>query len=783
MAALENEIFKMKINSLVLLTFLLIGFQSFAQSGKIRGFVFEKSTDQPVPFANVALQGTKLGAVANDDGYFVINSVKAGTYKLTVSFLGYETSTLDVTVKAGQIVTEKIFLDQASEVLEDVVVSAERQERDTKVLTGVVSLDTKEIQQFSVGGDADIIKAIQVLPGVVTTGDQGGQVYIRGGAPIQNLILLDGMIVYNPFHSIGFFSVFDVDIIQSADVHSAGFAAEFGSRNSAVMDIQTRDPNRRRFSGKLSSSTYTSKLLLETPLGKKNKNGQAATSVLVSAKTSYLDQTSSIFYPYVETEFGELPFSFTDVYAKLTTQSENGSKFNLFGFSFDDAVVFGGNNSIDWSSIGGGGDFTVVPPSSTVLISGDFSYSRYDIASIEGGRSANTSSITGFNGGLDFTYFLRENDELKYGLEAIGYATDLTLGTETGGSVNEAENTTELGTYFQYKLKANRFIIQPGLRLHYYGSQSELSVEPRFGIKYNLNDFIRLKASGGWFSQNLIAANSDRDVVNLFYGFVSGPSDLPDEFRGEEITSRLQKARHAIAGVEIEVTPKLTLNIEGYVKDFNQLTNVNRNKIYEDTEANSDQPEILRSDYIVERGLARGLDFLAKYQDKKFYLWLTYSLSKVTRDDGIQEYFPHFDRRHNLNFVGTYTFGKKRNWELSTRYNFGSGFPFTPTQAYYSQKPFTTTNGSPNIAYDYTTENGEAETLFGDLNTNRLPNYHRVDVSLRRTFSFNDYQTLEVSAGATNLLNYENIFYFDREAIKRVDQLPIMPSLSLSLTF
>jgi hypothetical protein len=219
------------------------------------------------------------------------------------------------------------------------------------------------------------------------------------------------------------------------------------------------------------------------------------------------------------------------------------------------------------------------------------------------------------------------------------------------------------------------------------------------------------------------------------------------------------------------------------VKDFNQLTNVNRNKIYEDTEANSDQPEILRSDYIVERGLARGLDFLAKYQDKKFYLWLTYSLSKVTRDDGIQEYFPHFDRRHNLNFVGTYTFGKKRNWELSTRYNFGSGFPFTPTQAYYSQKPFTTTNGSPNIAYDYTTENGEAETLFGDLNTNRLPNYHRVDVSLRRTFSFNDYQTLEVSAGATNLLNYENIFYFDREAIKRVDQLPIMPSLSLSLTF
>lgn len=775
----------MKKDSLyLLLTFLILfGFDTIAQDGKVRGFVYEKSNDQPVPFCNAFLEGTKLGAVANKDGYFVINGVPAGTYNLKVSFVGYEDYIVSVRVKKGQIVTEQVFLAEASEILDDVVVSAERQIRDNKVLTGVVSLGAKEIQQFSVGGDPDIIKAIQVLPGVVTTGDQGGQVYIRGGAPIQNLILLDGMIIYNPFHSIGFFSVFDVDIVQSAEVHSAGFAAEYGSRNSAVMDIQTRDPNRRRFTGKVSSSTYTSKLLLESPLGIKNENGLSATSVLVSAKTSYLDQTSSIFYPYVETEYGELPFSFTDIYSKLTAQSNNGSKLNLFGFSFEDAVRFGGNNSIEWSSLGGGADFTVVPPSSTVLISGDFSYSLYDISSIQSGGTPNRSSINGFNGGLDFTYFLRENDEFKYGLEAIGYATSFELATETGGTVEQAENTTELGTYFQYKIKAERFIIQPGIRLHYYGSQSDLSVEPRFGIKYNINEFLRIKASGGWFSQNLIAANSDRDVVNLFYGFLSGPSDLPDEFRGEEITSNLQKARHAIVGFEIEATSKLSLNIEGYVKDFNQLTNINRNKIYENNAANRNQPEILRSDYIVERGLARGLDFLAKYHDKNLYLWFTYSLSKVTRDDGITEYFPHFDRRHNLNFVGTYSFGKKKTWELSTRYNFGSGFPFTPTQAYYSQKPFTTNNGELDVAYDYTTENGDFQTLYGDLNSSRLPNYHRVDISLRKVFNINDYQKFEATVGATNILDYDNIFYFDRESFSRVNQLPIMPTMSLSYTF
>ena len=776
---------KNKYISVIILFLIACGGNLLAQSGKIRGFIMDKANDQPIAFANAVVQKTspKLGAVSNDDGYFVINNVPAGKYTLTISSLGYVTANISVTVKTGQISTQKVHLEEETEVLDDVLITADRQKRETKVLTGVVTLDAKDIQQFSVGGDPDIIKAIQVLPGVVTTGDQGGQVYIRGGAPIQNLILLDGMIVYNPFHSIGFFSVFDVDIVRSADVYSGGFAAEYGSRNSAVMDIKTRDPNRKKFAGKVSSSTYTSKVLLEAPLGAKNESGFASTSVLVSGKTSYLDRTSSIFYPYVETEFGELPFSFNDLYAKLTSQSENGSKFNVFGFSFDDAVRFAGNNSIDWSSLGAGADFTVVPPSSSVLISGDFSYSQYTISSIENGGTPNMSGINGFNGGLDFTYFLRENDELKYGLEAIGYATDFELATETGGIISQQENTTELGTYFQYKYKGKRLILQPGLRIHYYGSQSELSWEPRFGIKYNINDYLRVKASGGLYSQNLIAANSDRDVVNLFYGFLSGPSDIPETFRGEAVDSRLQKARHLIAGFEIELSSKTTVNIEGYVKDFNQLTNLNRNKIYEDTQANADKPEILKSDYIIERGLARGLDFLVKYQDKDLYLWLTYSIGKITRDDGIREYSTHFDRRHNLNFVGTYIFGKKRSWELSTRYNFGSGFPFTPTQAYYNQQPFTTNNGNVNIAYDYTVENGQFATLYGDLNTKRLPNYHRVDVSVKKEFAFGDYQKLEVSGGATNILNYDNIFFFDREDIKRVNQLPIMPTMSISYSF
>lgn len=514
----------------------------------------------------------------------------------------------------------------------------------------------------------------------------------------------------------------------------------------------------------------------------KNERGQSPASFLVSAKTSYLEQSSQIFYPYVETEYDGLPFNFTDIYGKFSTQADNGSKLNLFGFSFDDGVSFAGDNSVNWNSLGAGFDFTAVPASSSVLIDGGASYSVYDITAITDGSSASTSSISGFNGGLDFTYFLRDNDQFKYGLEAIAYRTELKIPAGDLLPKNEEiQNTTELGAYMTYKYSGNRLLLEPGLRLHYYNSQSEVSVEPRLGIKYTLTDWLRLKASGGLYSQNLVAANSDRDVVNLFYGFLSGPEDKPDEFRGEEITTDLQKAKHVVAGVEIEVSNEITINIEGYIKDFDQITNVNRNQIYPSND-DPDIEDIYETKYIVEQGFAKGIDFLAKYRTKKLYIWVAYSLSEVTRDDGLQEYHPYFDRRHNLNLVGNYTFGKDKSWELSARYNFGSGFPFTPTQGYYQQLGFTDDLGNADPSADITA-NGELGTLYGDLNTNRLPSYHRVDISLKKTYTFENDDVMEISAGATNILDYDNIFYYDREDAKRVNQLPIMPTVSVSYSF
>ena len=753
-----------------------------AQPQMLRGFVYEKSNGAPIPYANIVVEGEDRGTITNLDGYFQLSDLPVGEVQVKVSFLGYETVSETVRIYINKPNTIKVYLDEGSQMLNTVDLNIERAEKKVKVNTAVVNLNPKAIETFSAGGDPDLMKAISVLPGVVTTGDQGGQLYIRGGAPIQNLVLLDGMIIYNPFHSIGFFSVFDTDVLQSAKVYTAGFGAEYGSRNSSVMDIRTRDGNRSETTGKLYSSTYMSKLLVETPLGKKDKNGLANNSLFLSGKTSYLRQSAPIFYPYVETRFGGLPFTFNDIYGKFTTQSKGGSKLSAKAFNFSDAVMLDSAQGIQWNSWGYGANFTVIPPASATLIQGDFAQSYYYISSTENPDQPRNSSINGFNGGLDFTYFLGKADEIKYGLDLIGYTTDFNYTNSLGLGLNQQESTTELGGFFNYRKVGTLLILEPGLRLHYYGSLSELSVEPRLGLKYSITEDFRFKASGGKYSQNLVAANSDRDVVNLFYGFLSGATDLPTSFRDRLVTSKLQKAMHGVAGFEYDLGDHWDLTLESYIKDFSQISNINRNKLYDDVPAYSDRPEILRKDFIVEHGWAYGYDALVKFEKGRYYFWGVYAWSKVLRDDGIQVYAPNFDRRHNVNLVANVKMGSEERWFFSVRWNLGTGFPFTPTQGYYPGIDFLDPFGNPDINFDYTTANGDPSVLYGTLNGNRLPTYHRLDASLKYITTVKTGQA-EVVIGATNMYNRENIFYYDRVAAERVNQLPIMPTISASFTF
>jgi hypothetical protein len=231
--------------------FFLFTLHSFAQNSTIRGFVYQKDNGEPVLFTNVYLKGTGYGAATDVNGYFSITKIPAGTYTLMVTSIDYDTLKQEVVVAAGDIVTRKLYVSKRTVSLGEIDISAEKQEQQTEVKMSVTKITPKELSQIpSVGGEPDLVQYLQVVPGVVFSGDQGGQLYIRGGTPVQNKVLLDGMVIYNPFHSIGLFSVFDTDLIRNADVYTGGFGAEYGGRISSVMDIKTRDGNKKRFAGR-----------------------------------------------------------------------------------------------------------------------------------------------------------------------------------------------------------------------------------------------------------------------------------------------------------------------------------------------------------------------------------------------------------------------------------------------------------------------------------------------------------------------------------------------------
>jgi hypothetical protein len=764
---------------LLTFSFGLFSLLTLAQTGTIRGFVYDKASGEPIIFINVYLEGTQLGTSTDVNGYYSITKVPSGDYNLIVEALGYEKISENLSVKSGQILNKKLFAAQEAKLLETFDVSADRAEARNEVKMSVQKITPKEIDKLpSIGGEPDIAQYMQVLPGVVFTGDQGGQLYIRGGSPVQNKVMMDGMIVYNPFHSIGLFSVFDTDIIRNADIYTGGFGAEYGGRISSIMDVTTIDGNQNEFEGNASVSTFGAKINTQIPISKPKKIGGAGVTSIFSAKHSYLDQSSRVLYQYIDPE--GLPFNFTDLYGKVTFNGENGSKANIFGLYYDDQVRYQAVSDLNWNNVGVGGNFILIPSSSPVLIEGNFAYSSYQIRLQEENLRDRTSAINGFNGGLGFTYF-KGDDEIKYGIEIIGFSTDFYYFNAANREVSQQENTTELAGYIRYKKKFGNLVIDPSFRIHYYASLSTPSFEPRFGAKYNVTDNFRLKLAAGVYSQNLIAANSDRDVVNLFNGFISGPSTLQDEvtnINGEvrEVKHSLQKANHFILGAEIDFTRRFSLNVEGYYKRFTQLTNINRNKVFDNPEPGLDP--YLYLDYIIETGDAYGVDFVFNYDLPSINLYAVYSLGKTVRWDGVQEYSPVFDRRHNVNLVGSYKFGKTRLWEFDVRWNMGSGFPFTQTQGFYEQ--YTFQNGT---STDIINTNGELGIVYGELNGGRLPYYHRLDMTLKREIILSTSSTLEANIGVTNAYNRENIFYFDRVNFERVNQLPFMPSAGLKVNF
>jgi CarboxypepD_reg-like domain/TonB-dependent Receptor Plug Domain len=759
------------INRCILVLILLSAFfmAAYTQNGTVRGNIYEKESGSPVIYCNVQLAGTKFGTTTDLDGFFVISNVPAGDYRLVATYIGYDSISVPVKVKASSIVYQALTLSESAINLGEISISAAREQSRTTVNISQISVSQKQIKALpSVGGEADIVQYLQVIPGIISTGDQGGQIYIRGGAPVQNKILLDGLNIFNPFHSIGFYSVFETELIKNVEVLTGGFGAEYGGRISAIVDIKTREGNKARTSGFVSGGPFMVKGLIEGPI-KKFKEGGSSISYVLTAKKSLIDQASKTLYSYATSNDSiGLPFTFQDFYGKISVNTSNGSRINMFGFNFADAYKNPLLATIDWKNAGGGVNFNLIPSGSNILVDGLIGFSRYNVGIQEKDAEPRTSAIDELSANVNFTFFGDKN-EIKYGLEMRSIRTDFEFVNPFGLRLAQEQNTTELGFYAKYRQILGKLIIEPSLRTQYYSSLGSITLEPRLGVKVNISDKLRFKGAAGKYTQNILSTSNERDVVNLFNGFLTGPESVVAGLDGQPVKNKLQLSNHLVGGFEYDLNSQIQLNIEGYYKDFPQLIVVNRNKT-----------ERSQADYVVEKGKAYGVDFTIKYEVQRLYVWATYSHGYVNRNDGQQEYPTVFDRRHNVNMLVTYDLDKKGTWQISGRWNMGSGFPFTKTKGFYNYLDYL-----GGVGTNYQTENPDNIGILysNERNGGRLPYYHRLDVSLQKKVAFSKHSGLEVNLSVTNAYDRPNIFYFDRVNYERVNQLPILPSASAKLYF
>jgi outer membrane cobalamin receptor len=719
-----------------------------SQSGAdIEGVIADSATGERVPGANVVLKGTSRGAATNNNGFYLISSVPPGTYELVVGAVGYQRRNVPVTVRGTGALTVNIKIAVRLIETREVVVETQSMSSLTERSASVHFITPKELQRLPAAGQQDLLRSLQVLPGITSTSDVSAKFFVRGGAGDQNLILLDGMKVYNPFHAFGLFSIFDPDIIRNAEVYTGAFPAGYGGRLSSVVNVTTKDGNLTRLSGNANVNFLSGKLELDGPLGDDN-------SWMVSGRSSLLTNTIDKLIP------NAAPMSFTDLFFKGTIGTPTG-RFGLRGFtSADDVKPIGLDQpNYQWRSAA----FSAVLSSlvaDRLYFDATTSYSRSTIAQIPkapGLVNPASSKLEEVNLRAEMTSFLEDQNTLFEGFEFNFPSVTDSLYVRNVYPRLYQQSALEWYAWVRYAGVAEAFRYDLGLHgdigLMFGGGSLLQCLQPRFTLSYDFGASWIAKASFGVFTQNLITISNEDDLISLFDAWVI----LPDNLRPEE-------ARHYVLGIEGNLLPSLATSLQVYIKDYRSLTLYNSNKVFPDD-----------PDYLSGTGVARGLEFLLRYGSPLVDLYGSYALASVdVSADGVT-YAPRYDRRHTIKAIGTIHI--LEGLDATLRWEYGSGYPFTQGAGSYSRLTLGDIGTDPNPE-----GLGGVAGALGAKNAARLPAYHRMDAGVSYRMTVGIFRGT-VGASVMNLYDARNILYYDRNTGKTAYMIPFLPTASFTLEF
>ena len=741
--------------------YIIIFFSSYLFSqglSSISGFVRDDTSGEPISYANVFLSNSTLGAATNQDGYFVISNIPVGKYEVNATMIGYGIFKQNIELSEGQPIRLDIRLNEEIIQTTEVLVTAERQKFERSMESSQISLDIREINSAPAFIEPDVFRTLQMLPGVQTTSDFSSALYVRGSTPDQNLIMLDGIAVYNPYHLGGIFSTFNTDAIKEADFHAGGFPARYGGRMGAILNVLNREGNTRKVKGSANISLISSKGLIEGPLP--SWRGMKG-SWMISGRRTYFDTViDALKIPIGQRIDGsdiyfQFPYYFYDYQVKINLDIDQDhrltySRFygdDIVDFSFEETLESSGTNVNVRSETGFGvkwpwGNHTngltwrwIIAPD--LVAKTFFSHSRYRFDFELSAQDRNTYTYTDSTIELFSDVTFRAFDIIKdntietaltwqaaqdhtvtggFQVKDVNFDLGLDISIATQDTsldfslLSLVNNTREIAIFAQDKWDfSEKLKFQFGLRSTHYNLHNNIYFDPRLSMKYHYSKDIAFKLNWGLYHQFLTTANNQDENLRLVELWLGIPKDKPASV-----------AQHIISGLEYMSPKNIFYRLEVYHKDFDNLLTLKQENTNTVEGAESDSTT---NEFWDTKGNSHGIELLIKKSSGKLNGWVgyTYARTKYYTDPSGWHY-PNFDRTHTLNIVG--------NIELSQDLEFSAGLTRS------SGNPYTKILGrlyeweqdlySNMVWYPYDSY------IVGEKNTERYDDYFRVDIGLTR---------------------------------------------------
>jgi hypothetical protein len=701
--------------------FLLVGSSLFGQEkATLSGTISEGKKGEELIGAAIQIKGQGIGAQTNEYGFYSL-TVPVGTYTFSISSYGYETLDTTINLTASQQLNVQL-REEGGTDLEEVVITSERQDANVKdPIMGVERLDPKELSKIPVlFGEKDIIKTMQLLPGVKNAGEGNAGFYVRGGGADQNLILLDEAPVYNASHLLGFFSTFNSDAIKDAVLYKGNQPANFGGRLSSVLDIRMNEGNSKRYNVSGGLGLISSKLNVEGPIVKDKG------SFLVTGRRTYAD----LFLKASE-RFKNNTLYFYDLNAKANYRIGKKDRLYLSGYFGRDVLAVGETFGFNW------GNATATLRWNHIINDKLFSntsviYSSYDYKiSIKGGDVAFdiTSLIRDWNLKQEFQYFANTRNKIRFGFNVINH--DITPGqvdAETAVGINATKlkptRSLESAIFVTNDWNAtDKLTVSYGARLSGFsvlGNGQEVYTYDAAGDTvtstiYDKNEFLktyfnvepRISASFSYSKVASVKAAYARNAQNIHLVSNSTASSPTDVWLASSINTRPELADQFSVGWFKNFKENMyEVNVETYYKSMlNQIDYRNG--------ANTQANELLEGELLSGIGRAYGLEMIIKKKQGRFTGWVGYTLSRTERKiDGINDnnwYAARQDRTHDISVVTIY--------DITPKLSVSALF------VYYTGNAITFPSGKYSI-------NGETQFLYTERNGYRMPAYHRLDLGV-----------------------------------------------------